>query len=124
MLSNYPAGADTPDAPWNQWEPDDREFDVTVSVTITKETRLTTKDYYVEFDEENGRKYYITDDTDWDKAYNNCEPSVPEMLEELKTYIKKELEENKSIDYQRKCKLQRMLDASEGWEIEETYFCD
>lgn len=125
MLSNYPPGAEhDPNAPYNQWEPDEREFDVSVSVTIAKKTRLTTNDYSVEYDEEDGRLYYITDDTDWQKSYEDSEPSVLEMLEELKDYIKKELDENKDIDHIRKRKLQYMLDAAEGWDIDEIYICD
>ena len=32
-MDNYPIGADTPEAPWNQVENPEREIEVTISIT-------------------------------------------------------------------------------------------
>lgn len=38
---NYPAGADVPWAPWNEPEIKDKEVEVTISLTISKTTKIT-----------------------------------------------------------------------------------
>ena len=44
---NYPMGADTPDAPWNQVDNPEREIDVTVSVTLSKTVKIKVSDYEI-----------------------------------------------------------------------------
>ena len=53
--NNYPMGADTPDAPWNQVEPEPRKIEVTVSITLSKTVEVEVTDYTAEedIDEEN-----------------------------------------------------------------------
>lgn len=47
MYNNYyyPAGADTPDAPWNQPDPEEKNFNVSVSCSLSKDTDVTTDDW-------------------------------------------------------------------------------
>ena len=47
---NYPMGADTPDAPWNQVDPEPREIEVTVSITLSKTVKVEVTDYTAEED--------------------------------------------------------------------------
>lgn len=56
-MNNYPIGADTPDAPWNQVDPEPKKIEVTVSVTLSKTVEVEVTDYTVkeEFDEEGYR---------------------------------------------------------------------
>lgn len=42
---NYPMGADTEDAPWNQVDNPEREIEVTVSVTLSKTVKIKVSDY-------------------------------------------------------------------------------
>ena len=42
---NYPMGADTKDAPWNQVDNPEREIEVTVSVTLSKTVKIKVSDY-------------------------------------------------------------------------------
>lgn len=78
---NYPPGADGPDAPWNQSGPEEREFEVTISQTLSKSTIVYTNDYipgscYTER-EWDGDGYCTvthqepddTSDTNWKDAY-------------------------------------------------------
>lgn len=51
-MSNYPIGADTSDAPWNQREHYEEEIEVLVSVTLSKTVKISVYDYKVEEDEE------------------------------------------------------------------------
>ena len=44
---NYPIGADTKDAPWNQKELPEREIEVTVSVTLSKTVKIKVSDYTI-----------------------------------------------------------------------------
>ena len=44
---NYPMGADTPDAPWNQVDNPEREIEVTVSVTLSKTVKIKVSDYEI-----------------------------------------------------------------------------
>ena len=44
---NYPMGADTKDAPWNQIDNPKREIDVTVSVTLSKTVKIKVSDYEI-----------------------------------------------------------------------------
>ena len=44
---NYPMGADTKDAPWNQVDNPKREIDVTVSVTLSKTVKIKVSDYEI-----------------------------------------------------------------------------
>ena len=47
---DYPMGADTPDAPWNQVEPESRKIEVTVSITLSKTVEVEVTDYTAEED--------------------------------------------------------------------------
>ena len=44
---NYPLGADTPDAPWNQTDNPEKEIEVTVSVTLSKTLKIKVSDYEI-----------------------------------------------------------------------------
>ena len=44
---NYPMGADTKDAPWNQVDNREREIEVTVSVTLSKTVKIKVSDYII-----------------------------------------------------------------------------
>lgn len=41
---NYPAGADVPWAPWNEPEIEYKEVEITISLTISKTTKITVPD--------------------------------------------------------------------------------
>lgn len=44
---DYPLGADTKDAPWNQEELPEREIEVTVSITLSKTVKIKVSDYTI-----------------------------------------------------------------------------
>ena len=45
---NYPAGADEPNAPWNQSDPEPVEVEVTISQSLSRSTTITVTDYTAE----------------------------------------------------------------------------
>ena len=67
-MDNYPIGADTPDAPWNQVENPEREVEVTISITLSKTVKIKVKDYeIVDSGRDEDREYF--EDID----YSNCD---------------------------------------------------
>lgn len=67
-MDNYPIGADTPDAPWNQEENPEREVEVTVSVTLSKVVKIRVRDYEV-LDSGKDEDGIYFEDVD----YSNCD---------------------------------------------------
>lgn len=65
---NYPVGADTKDAPWNQDDNPEREIEVTVSVSLSKTVRIKVSDYEItDSGKDEDGKYF--EDID----YSNCD---------------------------------------------------
>ena len=65
---NYPVGADTKDAPWNQVDNPEREIEVTVSVTLSKTVKIKVSDYEITDSgkDEDGEHFEDID-------YSNCD---------------------------------------------------
>lgn len=83
----YPAGAyNDPNAPFNQVDPPETEFDVTVGITLERDCTIITDQVYWDGDE-----WTLLDDADTWKAYDCDYASIPDMLDELVKYIDKEL---------------------------------
>ena len=71
--SNYPPMTQSQwDAsPWCEPVVPEREFDVSISQTLSRDTTISTNAYQPKFDEEDGMTYANTEDTDWKKAYSD-----------------------------------------------------
>lgn len=113
---NYPPGADTPDAPWNQRDNKELKFDVEVCVQFVKTMPLHTSDYFTKAEtigDDIEDFYYVNTDHNWKGDYENECYTIPEMLTELKSMIEKELP---SATGQRKTRLIGMLRDCQGWE--------
>lgn len=62
---NYPMGADTKDAPWNQKELPEKEIEVTVYITLSKTVKIKVSDYTVYSNEDdNGNHFEEVDYSD------------------------------------------------------------
>jgi len=94
---NYPLGADTSEAPWNQPDPPYRDFNVTVSQSLSKTLKINTNNYIdgevseeADFDGEgNGYMYFTqappnTSNTDWKTLYSDKHYTPLELIAELK----------------------------------------
>lgn len=63
---NYPAGADTPNAPWNRIDPEPIEMEVSVIQTLSTTVKILVDDYEI--------------DEDGNIDTSNC--NLPEALEQ------------------------------------------
>ena len=66
---NYPMGADTANAPWNQVDPEPIEVEVTVSITLSKTVKIYVDDYIQEAPEVDEDGHYYQGDID----LSNCD---------------------------------------------------
>lgn len=65
---DYPLGADTEDAPWNEVEPSEKEIEVTVSITLSKTVKIKVSDYeLIDAGKDEDGEYF--EDID----YSNCD---------------------------------------------------
>ena len=116
----YPAGAyNDPNAPYNQSEPQETDFDVNVRTTLQKDTTIWTSDYNPEYDDETGRIYYNTDETNWVDAYKDACYTPLELIELFKECLEFLKENNirwgNKMDYQ----IKELIENCEGWNEEE-----
>ena len=136
---HYPLGADTEDAPWNQKEVSEKEFGVTCTVCMSKTVSCFTNDYIpgaegvdYESDDEGGCHavpYHDEDDTsdtNWSDVFGANHKTIPELLDEFKQYLEKDLENIDAIAEIRKhdkaflkCKLERLIEECDNWNVDE-----
>jgi len=59
---DYPIGSDTPEAPWNQEEPEMKEVEVDIEVTLKKRVKLNVNDYKIVdiYDEGNNGDHWFS----------------------------------------------------------------
>ena len=89
MYDNYPPGAaHDPNAPYNEPLIPERDFDVEVTITMSKVVTITTDNYVPEYDDEDGHTYANTENTEWDKEFENSGHfTIADLIEELKGYV-------------------------------------
>lgn len=111
---NYPPGADTPDAPWNEHDTEPIEVNADVTITLQNTLTVTTDNYVVD---EDGTEL-LDKHSDVEELVRKQHKSIPALLAELEKYINKELQGDVSRDvsYTRKCELRQMLEDCQGWE--------
>ena len=124
-MDNYPPGAaNDPNAPYNEVEVPEREFDVTISMSLSRTVQCYTNKYIPEVDEENGHLYVDTGDTPWSEVYGDNHKTIPELLEELKKYIQKDLDnladdETKIDKAFHRRRLEFLLTECDEWTVDE-----
>lgn len=121
---NYPIGADNSEAPWNENTRTKKEFGVLISQSLSKSTTVYTSDY------EEGEDYndiinqqvitFNTNDTKWENVYREEHKTLQELLDILKSYIKKDIQKHKSnnneeSNIKRINYLNSLLEECEGW---------
>jgi hypothetical protein len=120
MSGYYPAGLtdNTPGCPWSEPEVPERDFDVLISQTLSRDTTITTQDYQPEFDEEDRITYANTEDTDWKKAYCDVAMTPLEIIGAAEKIAKVLLEQGQTRVggiY-----LKSLIQDCEGWVENET----
>lgn len=140
---NYPAGSDTPDAPWNQEDVPEKEFEIQVSQTLVKTCDVITDEYIpgpsgVDYDsDDEGGCVAIgwnepddTSDADWEHEYAENDHYTPlELINKFKEYLERELDAIKDVDdakdaqvRQKKREIKHLIDECYGWEKDDTEF--
>ena len=119
----YPAGAEfDPNAPYNQVDVESREFDIECTFVMRKVVTVTTNDYELEIDDENGHEYTNTDNTDWAAAFDDSGHfTIDELLDELREYVKADME-TCSPNTCKGAHLKRLLKACDDWETVDEKF--
>lgn len=103
---NYPMGADTKDAPWNQADNPEREIEVTVSVTLSKTVKIKVSDYEITDSGKDEDGEYFEDIN-----YSNCDlkGAVEEQItlpQDAYKYVKGEFNNDQRNDL-------------EGWDVDD-----
>lgn len=128
----YPAGAENdPNAPYNEVEVPEKEFEVLVSQTLSKSASVITNNYIpgasgveYEHDEEGGhavgwQEPDDTSDTDWENEYHENDHYMPSQLIEIfKNFLTEQL--NQGIVYKSSAYTKHLIEECEGWTEDET----
>ena len=104
-----------PAAPWNQSEPPEREFDVTISQTLSRSVAIATSDYIPEVDEEDGRTYPNTEYTDWKRAYQDASYTPLALIAKFKELMEIALK-NDRVPKNLQHTYKHLIMECEGWE--------
>lgn len=123
MYDNYPPGAaHDQNAPYNEPLIPERDFDVEVTITMSKVVTITTDNYVPEYDDEDGHTYANTENTEWDKEFENSGHfTISDLIEELKGYVVEDMK-TCAPNTGKGAHLKRLLSACEDWEtIDESY---
>ena len=108
----YPAGAaNDPNAPYNEVEPPEREFDCSATMVLNKDTLVTTDKVYWDGDD-----WVMCEDVSLRDVFRDNYTDIPTLIAELVKYIDGELASNQ-ISYERKWELVKMKESAKGWTI-------
>ena len=107
---DYPAGADNPNAPWNERPIPKRSFDVFISQTLSKSTQVTTDDYILV----DNNLHADTSETNWAQAYSEEHHTPLELIEELKSYLERHLPDP-ITDLKEYKKVKKLIAECKNW---------
>ena len=124
---NYPPGADTPQAPWNQEETPEKDFNVTVYQSLKKNTTVTTNNYIEErcIEPENGFYEVIenTENINWSDEYSDNEHYTPlQLINLFKRYLESELGDTVRIS-KFPSYLKHLVKECDNW-VEEDFYIE
>lgn len=132
----YPPGAEfDPNAPYNQVENPEEEFNVTIVETLSKNVTIVTTNYNLEVDcdEDGCYRNCDTSDTSWKDEYKTQGCTAIETIIAVKTYLEEvRLEDLKDLSLCRELTISEkkelkvvkdLIEQCKGWEQEEIEFC-
>lgn len=138
---NYPLGADTPNAPWNQKKLKPLDVNCYISCSLSKDVTVTTSNYITEewedYDIDTEGNCTHTVEVNYD--YSNCNfnedyhrehYSIPELLKQLEVFLHSAIEdleksapeitaENKVAKRTQLKIYKQMLGDCKGWTLDE-----
>lgn len=114
-------------APWNQSDPEEKEFDCDVTCVLTKEDTVVTQNYTISnVDIEDGMGYeeIDTEGIEWKEEWRQQNYTPIQLINELKGMLEDELNMLRKLDkdgkrsaecVRRKCEVIDMIRSCEGW---------
>lgn len=122
--SNYPpmSQSEWDSAPWNEESIPEKDFDLIVCQTLSKQVDVTTSDYNPEYDEEDGSIFCDTSETSWKEVYADNKHYTPlELIGLFGRYIDDLL--NDIVTTPRSPSFLKILKQEcKGWQEEEIDF--
>lgn len=127
----YPTGAQNdPNAPYNEPITPKRNFNVTISQTLSKDVVVKTDQYKTEYDAEDNCSCVNTEDTNWSEEYAKQHYTPLKLIKIFKEYLKIKLKEHMELDESRlnanvfawdrtKTRLEHLIQECEGWTEDE-----
>lgn len=128
----YPPGAEhDPNAPYNQEDLEDKEFDVTISQTLSKNTTVSTNDYIPGYQyqesEWDGDGYCAvtyqesddTSDTNWEEAYKSNHDTPLKIINLFKQF----LEDKVNIENMEEWRRQYLINECSDWVEDDFAVC-
>ena len=124
----YPAGAyNDVNAPYNQSEVPEKEFEIVCSQTLSKTVEVFTDNYvpHVEREYDDGivfcHRWDDTTDTDWKEEFHNNDYHTPAQLIGLfKQFLEEQL--SHGIVFKSPKYTENLIEECEGWEEDETVY--
>ena len=115
---NYPMGADTPSAPWNQVETPERDFEAVGVFTLTGTAKITSNNYYI--DESPDGSYLDTSDIDWHEEFISQAYTPMDLINKYKEEL---LEKKKTLTKRSEIwEVEALIKACESYEQEDVDF--
>lgn len=120
---NYPPGAaNDPNAPWNEKETPEREFEVCITQTLSKTVKVTTNNYIPDGGVDEDGHYYFdadTSDTNWKEVYKDNHYTPLELIEKFRDFLKSTLQDplGGTLKYAHRIML---IEECENWIEDET----
>lgn len=117
-----------PSAPWNEPVIPEKDFDLTISQSLSKDVTVCTNNYRSEYDEEDGNSYINTDDTNWNKVYKEGHLTPLQLIHKFKEFLGVEMKyteeelakKHSPIRRMKRSFLKYLISECEGWIDNET----
>ena len=110
----YAPGSNTPDAPWNDSSNPERDFDLEVTETVSRKTYITSDNYNIYVDYEDGHTTVDTDPVDFAKCYEEQCWSIVELVDHMRGLL--ERWKPSEMSKKDKAEYDRILEEADGWE--------
>ena len=139
MYDNYPPGAaNDPNAPWNQVDVPEKDFDITCSQSLSRTAVVTTNNYTpgasgvdYEPDDEGGccacgwQDPDDTSDTNWSQEYEKEHYTPLQLIQLFKVELERQYNECNETTSEGKIearKLKHLIAECQGWQDDETEY--
>ena len=117
------------DAPWNQVDTPEKDFELTVSQTLSKTVDVCTNDYCPEYEEETGHTYANTENTIWSKVYAEDHYTPLQLIQMFKETLESQLKSWEGMEEtpsgkREVRKIEHLIEECSYWNEDETEFVE